>query len=1106
MQHYKTKKRVLQLSIALLLALAPAMWPTIAKAETAQVKSDRVTLSLQNVTVEQMFSQIKKQTGYNFVISSELSKTLRRVNVTANNEPVKDVLERVLNPLNCTFDIDDRVITIYRKLSENRNRTISGYVRDENGDVLPGVPICIGDSRVCTVTDANGYYTFKIPSETCDIKLTYVGMKTQYVTILGGTAAVQRDVVMSSDTQLEEVVVTGIFTRKKESFTGSAATYTAKELKDMGTSNVLQSLKTLDPAFAIIEDTQFGSDPNRLPNMEIRGKSSMLGQRDELATDPNQPLFILDGFESSLQAINDLDINRIESITILKDAASTAIYGSKAANGVVVVETVKPKPGQLQVSYTGNFNVTVPDLTSYDMMNAPEKIEFERLSGRYDPNIVETAERTKTEMELTEAYYARLNSVAQGVNTDWLAQPTRVGVNQKHSLYVQGGSETFMFGIGGMYNGNTGVMKGSDREVFSGNLDMIYRVKKFQFSNKFSLSNANYDNPVVGFQEYVNANPYYRIYDEEKMLIQWLEYNSDVQMANPLWNASLNSENHGNTLTLSNHFQAEWTPNEMWKARARFGVTYNTDGSRLFTSPDNTYQILNKPNGRRGEYTKTNTNALSYEGDISLTFAKLFNQIHRINAVIGGDIYHTKSSTEGFTVEGFPSGDFTKPSFASGYLQDGVPTYYDAISRSVNGYLNFGYALLDRYLMDFSLRENGSSVFGSTAKWNTTWSVGLGWNIHMEPFIQNNFKWINYFKLRGSWGNPGNQSFDSGRTLITYALASGNLNYFGIGALAQQIGNPYLKWQVTQDKNVGLDLTLFDNRLSFTIDYYHKVTDPLLIGITMPLSTGTTEYYSNAGKQTSQGLTFTAQYYILRNLEKRIMWSVRATGRTQDNKIDGIGNKLDAFNNSGRGSSTVRYFDGADPDDIWVVKSAGIDPSTGKEIFYDLDGNYLYDYSYDNEQVCGNSRPDLEGVLGSSLTIGGFSASVNFRYQLGADVFNTALFNKVENINFRYNQDRRALYERWHVAGDIVPFKDVRDQNPSPMTSRFIQNEKTLTLESVHLEYQFFSDSWIKHLKLGSLRIFADARDLFRLSTIRAERGTSYPYARTVEAGVSLNF
>ena len=1080
-----------------------APWST-AQAQDASKKL--VTVDFKSVSVKDFFAEMKKQTGLNFIYNADLAQSWPKVTVSAKRKPAEDVIDQVTSLIGCSYEIKGNIVTITKQQQSGRQRTIKGVVRDDTGAPLMGVPICIGETRVCTVTDEDGSYSFKIPVEKTTLKYSYVGMDNQYVTIPAGTADVTRDVAMKSGQELDEVVVTGIFTRKKESFTGSASTYTAKELKEMGSSNVLQSLKTLDPTFAIIEDTQFGSDPNRLPNMEIRGKSSMLGQRDELATDPNQPLFILDGFESSLQAINDLDINRIESITILKDAASTAIYGSKAANGVVVVETVKPKAGQLQVSYTGNFNMSIPDLSSYDMMNASEKIEFERLSGRYDPEIVETPNQTQTAINLTENYYARLNSIAQGVNTDWLAQPVRVGANQKHSLYVQGGSETFMFGIGGQYNGNSGVMKGSDREVFSGNLDMIYRVKKFQFSNKFSVSNASYDNPLVGFSEYVRANPYYRIYDADRQLVQWLEYNDDVKMANPLWNASLNSKNHGNDITLSNHFQAEWTPNEMWKARARFGVTYDADATEIFTSPDNTDQILNKVNGKRGEYTKTNTNALSYEGDFSITFAKLWNQVHRLNAVLGGDIFHTKSTIEGYTAEGFPSGDFTKPSFAAGYLQDGVPTYLDAITRSANAYMNMGYAFMDRYLLDFSLRENGSSVFGSTSKWNTTWSVGLGWNIHMEPFIQNNFKWINYFKLRGSWGNPGNQSFDSGRTLITYALQSGTLNYFGIGALANQIGNPNLKWQITQDKNVGLDLTMFDNRLSFTVDYYHKVTDPLLIGITMPLSSGTTEYYSNAGKQTSQGLTFTAQYYILRDLERRIMWSIRATGRTQKNKIDGIGNKLDAFNNSGRGSSTTRYFDGADPDDIWVVKSAGIDPSTGKELFYDLNGNYTYDYSYDNEQVCGNTRPDLEGVLGTSFTWGGFSASVNFRYQLGADVFNTALWDKVENVDFLYNQDRRALYERWHKAGDIVPFKDVRDYNPSPMTSRFIQNEKTLTLESVHLEYQFFSDSWIKHLKLGSLKFFVDARDVFRLSTIRAERGTTYPYARTIEAGLSLNF
>ena len=340
---------------------------------------------------------------------------------------------------------------------------------------------------------------------------------------------------------LEDVVVTGIFTRKKESFTGSASTYTAAELKTMGSQNILQSLKTLDPAFAILEDNQFGSDPNRLPNMEIRGKSSVLGLRDELDADPNQPLFILDGFESSLAVINDLDINRIESITILKDAASTAIYGSKAANGVVVVETVKPKSGELQVSYNGNLNLSMPDLTSYNLMNAREKLEFEKLAGGYSP----ANWSAEKEIELNELYNKKLEAIESGVNTYWLAEPLRTGVNQKHSLYVQGGEGRFLFGLGVGYNGISGVMKESLREIISGNIDLIYRMEKFQFSNKFSINVTDIENPVVPFQSYAEANPYFKKRNKDGIVEKWLEKNDYFEAFNPLWNDNLNSRNEG---------------------------------------------------------------------------------------------------------------------------------------------------------------------------------------------------------------------------------------------------------------------------------------------------------------------------------------------------------------------------------------------------------------------------------------------------------------------------------------------------------------------------------------------------------------------------------
>ena len=285
------------------------------------------------------------------------------------------------------------------------NREVRGKVVDENKLPIPGVSVRLGGTSMGTATDVDGKFKLFVPADTATLVVSFIGMKTEVVKIPRLKAGVEQKeltiVLREEDVKLEDVVVTGIFTRKKESFTGSASTYSAAELKTMGTQNILQSLKTLDPAFAILEDNQFGSDPNRLPNMEIRGKSSMLGLRDELDADPNQPLFILDGFESTLAAINDLDINRVASITILKDAASTAIYGSKAANGVIVVETVKPEAGKLQVSYTGNMNLSMPDLSSYNLMNAREKLEFERLAGRFEP----ASWSTTSEVELNRFSY-----------------------------------------------------------------------------------------------------------------------------------------------------------------------------------------------------------------------------------------------------------------------------------------------------------------------------------------------------------------------------------------------------------------------------------------------------------------------------------------------------------------------------------------------------------------------------------------------------------------------------------------------------------------------------------------------------------------------------
>lgn len=1084
------------LSFFLLISVLPGNASVFAQQE-------KLALSSTQLTVREIFDAISSQLRYDVFYNGEQLDLNRKVKFAQQVLNLEQVLDAVANN-RFKYTLEDRTIILTPLTTPQtvNSVTLTGQVTDQSNTPLPGVTVLVKGTKLGTSTDPEGNFKLSLPQQENTILIfSFIGMESQEVPV-GDPKKPIKVILKETAENLKEVVVTGIFTRKKESFTGSASTYTASELKTAGTQNILQSLKTLDPSFAILDNTLYGSDPNRLPNMEIRGKSSMLGMRDELEADPNQPLFILDGFESSLSVINDMDINRIASITILKDAASTAIYGSKAANGVVVVETVKPQAGKLMVSYNGNANISMPDLSSYNLMNAKEKLAFEKLAGKYTP----ASWSATSEFELQKLYNQKLAEIESGIDTYWLTEPLRVGVNQKHSLYIEGGEGSFLFGIGAGYNGISGVMEKSNREVISGNIDLIYRIKKFQFSNKFSMTNTKIKNPIVDFSEYAAANPYYKKRDEEGNIGKWLENNDYTKAANPLWNASQNSRDEGKQLALSNYFVAEYTPLEALKVRARFGISYGNDDTEKFISRNDTrfdtYEILKK-----GTFNTTNTRSNQYEGELSVTFAKLIGR-HRLNAVLGGNLNSNKTLTQGYSAQGFPEGDFVYPSFSNGYPEGGSPTYYENTSRSMNGYFNLGYSFDDRYLMDFSLRKNGSSVFGASKRYIGTWSVGLGWNLHKERFIADHLTWIDFLKLRASIGNPGNQNFSSSKTLTTFNFQLASMNYFGMGAVLNQLGNPDLDWQITLDKNIGIDMTLIDKRLNITADYYHKVTDPLLINISMPLSSGTSSYLTNMGKQISQGLTLSASYYIIQKLDQRFSWLVRGNLRTQKTKLDKIGNKLDELNKSGQGHNTVRYYNGADPDDIWAVKSAGIDPSTGRELFYDKEGNYTYDFSYDNEVICGNTRPKIEGVIGTSLNYKGFSVSMNFRYQTGASVFNEALFNKVENISvsgLNKNQNKRALYERWQNPGDKVRFKDIANAASTPMSSRFIQKENVLSMESVYVGYEFY-EGWIKKIGLSNLKIQASMRDVFRASTIKSERGTLYPFARSLELGLSFNF
>lgn len=1078
------------------------------------LRQERLNLSLDHVSLKDFFLEVQKQTGLYFVYNDEICRDFGQVTVNVKNETVKNVLNNVFSGKAYSYSFEGNIIVVKEKTVQTLQQqpkevTITGKVTDENGEALTGVGIMIEGTNVGTTTDKEGKYSISCPAmKDLALLFSFVGMKTERVLLQG--KSVVNVILLEENTEIEEVVVTGIYTRKKESFTGSSQTYKGEDLKMVGNQSILQSLKTLDPSFVIFENNQYGSDPNRLPDVEIRGKTSIVGFKEEFGQDPNQPLFILDGFETTLQTIMDLSMDRIASVTILKDAASTAIYGSKAANGVVVVETKTPAKGQLRLSYNGNYDISFADLTDYNLMNAAEKLEFERLSGNF------TTETAGGQEQLNERYYDLLEQVKRGVDTYWLSEPLRIAFNHRHNLYIEGGDEQMRYGLGISYSNVDGVMKQSIRDVLGANLDLLYRKNKLSLQNKLSIDYTQTENPVVAFSAYSRANPYYEKRTPGGGVEKWLEVREYVNsvgvgyqnfwVENPLYNASLSSYNQGNSFTVRNNLSLEYSPIDFFKLRARIGISKSTNETEVFTSPEDTRydktNILNK-----GSYSDTRSESWNYDGEFSLTYGQVVAEKHQLNLIAGVSFNESNFSSKGFSGEGFPEGGFSSPGFINSYPEGDKPLYSEDKSRDASFYLNGGYSYDNRYMMDINLRSDGTSIFGVNKRFSTTWSVGLAWNLHNEKFIKEKTSTFSMFKLRGSIGNPGNQSFGSFTSITVYEFNNWMLNNFGTGLVVSSFGDPDMAWQRTINATVGLDLSMLDNRLHLTLDYYYKNTDPLMAYIGVASSVGVTSRMANVGKSVEKGMDGTVRYSILYKPKKRINWTTSLSFRTGKGYYDKVGEALDAYNKENIGSSLSRYYDGGSPTALWAVRSAGIDPATGQEIFLTKEGEYTYDHDYDYETEVGDTRPKVEGIFGNVLYFKGLSVSVQFRYSLGAQSFNSTLYEKVENISetgLTQNQDKRALYDRWKQPGDYAKYKGITLTQSTPISSRFVMDNNYLKLESVRIGYEF-NRKWLKHIGISGMTVNAYMNDIWRVATIKQERGIDYPFARTVSFSLGIN-
>lgn len=1068
-------------------------------------QQEKINLNLSGVTLKMLFQEIQKQTGFSFVYNEEQCGHFGGIDIKLKDGTVRQALDQVFWDKDLTYFLEGKIIVVKKGNKSAwtpEGRKITGRVTDTKGEPLPGVGVMIKGTTYGVITDPAGNYSLEVTKiENLVLRFSFVGMKAREISV---STQNKVDVVLEEDVQnMDEVVVTGYFNKSKESFTGSEVSVKGEELKRVGALNVIQALNAFDPSIRLAENLDYGSDPNRVPEITIRGENGfdLRSNADDSRTNPNRPLYILDGVEVSATRVYDMDMNRIDQMTILKDASATALYGSRGANGVIVITTLRPTSGEIKISATANYNVSIPDLRDYNLMNAEEKLEFERLAGVY------TAKPDQNnQYELDEQYNRKLEEVRKGVNTYWLSQPLQRSVNQRYSVNFEGGDKNFRYGIDLRYDRDKGVMIGSGRQKYGIGVIFNYNIgSNFFIRNDVMVDNMkSEDSPYGSFEEYARQNPYDRIYDENGDLNEVMS----TQGYNPLINSRLPNFNQSGYVSIQDNFNIDWRIIESLRLQGRFSYTKQQDKTEIYISPSSIEYKGTQNKEERGSYSMGNGRSDRFDGNLTASFYKNIGR-GTLNVGVGTNILQNESESDRYVAAGFVSDKIDFIGAATGYKKDSKPTASYDKSRLIGFFGNVNYGFDNRYFLDMSYRTDGSSKFGRNSRFAPFWSVGIAWNAHKEKFWQGDSR--NSLKIRASIGATGSTNFSSSQaqTSYKYDFNKEYNNYYG--AILLGYGNPDLKWQKTDNYNVGVDFTFLQGRVTLNADGYIKKTQNLLSPVDVVPSTGFLDYIENVGELKNVGLEGRLRVDIIRQPGDGWRWNVTLAAFHNSSKVTRLSGQLEKINASalkyGEYSKTVyRMYDvGRSQSAIMLVRSAGIDPATGNEVFLKPDGTRTFTYDHNDRIVAGDEYPDVEGTINSNLTWRGFNLYMQFRYKWGGQVYNSTLATRVEGANVYKNTDRRALYDRWKQPGDIVPFRRIDTNEPARQTTRMLFDDNLFSMESLSLTYDL-PLKYAKMIHMQRVRAQVNTSNLFRLSSVKQERGLIYPFARTFSAGLSLTF
>ncbi|MFP4025017.1 MAG: SusC/RagA family TonB-linked outer membrane protein [Thiohalospira sp.] len=1035
--------------------------------------SDSLSINIKNKPLKELLAEIEKQTDFTFVYSNSEIDVKQTISYNIINQSLINILNDFFPAYNIQFQIIDKHIVLQKPeqgLLYQHPQKVSGIVKTKiDSFPMPGVNVFIEGTPIGTITREDGTFELSIPEDYENLTFSFIGYKNEEIKIANNKNI---QVFLSEETkEIKEVVVVGYGLENSILVSSSVSNIKADFINISLTPDVPASLKGKLPGIYI---NQNSGTPGGANTLRIRGISSITAGADPLYIIDGVPLFSRDFSQiyyngQSVNSLTDIATIDIESITILKDASATAIYGARGSNGVVLITT---KRGYNNSDPTLQFNSKYgvqQVVKTYDLLDAEQFMRYKNEAAINDGGV---------------PIYSESEINDNNINTNWQDELYQITPIQNYNLSFSGGSQKTNYYLTTSYFHQEGIVQGTDYSRINArvNLDHQYSEKLkigtslaiIKSENNRKEGDQSLNGPVPNA---IALPPTFPVYNEDG------SYNDDGPLANPISIANQHINTVYNWRNIGNMYSDyKLTKNLAYKFKV--GIDYINFREHTYDPP--TTRQGAKYNGLGIE---TTSEALKTLVSNILNFNKSFNNIHHINILTGYEIEKEKVSSTFMRGTSFASEDLE-------YLINAVEKVSaDAFVEefAMNSFLGrIKYNLNNKYLGTINARVDGSSKLSKKNRYGFFPSGDIAWRISEEDFFY--FNYITSLKIRASYGITGNDKIPN----FLYISRFGTSEYANASAIYPiNIANPDLKWETTRQMNLGLDLSLFRNRIQLTADYYKKKTDDLLLEKPIPVSSGFENITANIGKIENTGFEIALKTI---NIDKKLFWESHLNISSNQNKVTQLHNNQ-PIENIGRGYQRIEV---GEPIGIFYgYNSLGVDPSTGDIVFEDINNDGIIDIN-DRKKI-GDPHPDFYGGFLNSLSYLNLNLEIFLQFSYGNDVFNGTR-RYIESMKGIDNQTTDIL-NRWQKPGDVTDIPRATNADPNEnnrVSSRFIEDGSYLKIKSIKLSYNF-NNKLAHKLNLSEFNLFIMGQNLYTFTNYSGmDPEVNYAGANIIRTGVEF--